>query len=358
MADIRKILPFYGLSGDALPFGNGHINDTYIAGDLVIQRINTDVFGDYRGLMRNILLVTAHLREKAAARGGDPDREVLTVVPALDGRPFVESPEGVFRACRRICGGESYDTATPELFYEAAKGFGQFQAMLADFPAGELAETIPGFHNTRDRFNKLCAAAAADPCGRAAGVRAEIGFAMARERDVDVVNDAIREGRIPLRVTHNDTKLNNVLMDKDTHKALCVLDLDTVMPGSLLYDYGDALRFGASTAAEDERDLSKVGFDLTLFEAFSDGFTEGIEGRITDAERELLPFSVKLLTLECGMRFLTDYLEGDHYFKTVREGQNLDRCRAQFALVAEIERAEPRMREILANLTNKRKNTH
>lgn len=345
--DISALLSLYGANDKAVPFGNGHINNTYIVGDLVIQRINTSVFADYRGLMHNIEAVTAHLKKKIAASGGDPERETLTIVHTLDGRSYVETKDGVFRAYKLIRRATSYDTVTPELFFEAGKGFGHFQTMLSDYPADSLVETIPNFHNTRSRFEDFKKAVALDPKNRAKDVADEIAFVLDREKDVDLVIDMIRSGDLPLRVTHNDTKLNNVLIDDESGRALCVIDLDTVMPGSLLFDYGDALRYGAATAAEDERDLDKVGFDLSRFEAFTRGFIEGIEGSCTDKETELMPFSVKLMTLECGMRFLADHLLGDTYFKTSREGHNLDRARTQFKIVSEVERLEGEMKTIV-----------
>ncbi|MGM9636393.1 MAG: phosphotransferase enzyme family protein [Eubacteriales bacterium] len=347
---LAEILKLYGINQFATPYGNGHINDTYAVDDLIIQRINTHVFPNYKGLMQNILLITDFLRKKIIENGGDPLRETLTLVQTLDGRNYVEFPSGVYRVYKRIPDAVSYDSVSPGLLYEAARGFGTFQSMLADFPADQLVETIPNFHNTRSRFENLRAAVKADAVGRAEAVSDEIAFAYSHEKDVDVVLNAIADGRIPLRVTHNDTKLNNVLLDIHTGKAVCVLDLDTVMPGSLLYDYGDALRFGASTAAEDERDLNLVHFDLSNFEAFTKGFLEGIGGNITPCEQELLPFSIRLLTLECGMRFLTDYLEGDTYFKTSRRDQNLDRCRTQFKLVREIEGYEDQMKKLIEKI--------
>lgn len=348
--NISDILAAYGIESDVAPFGNGHINDTYVVNDFVVQRINTTVFANYKGLMNNIELVTEYLKKKIAAAGGDPERETLTVVKTKCGKPYIKNDLGVFRVYKLIKDATSYDTVTPELFYEAGKGFGRFQTMLSDFPSEELVETIPNFHNTRSRFEAFKAALAADPLGRAADVRDEIAFVLEREKDVDVVTDAIEKGKLPLRVTHNDTKLNNVLIDNESGKAICVIDLDTIMPGSLLYDYGDALRFGAATAAEDEKDLSKVGFDLERFEAFTKGFVEGIEGSCTKEETELFPFSVKLMTLECGIRFLTDHLLGDTYFKIAREGHNLDRARTQFKIVSEVERLDNQMKAIVAKV--------
>lgn len=348
--ELVEILKLYGVMNSASPYGNGHINDTYIVGNLIIQRINTHVFPDYQGLMQNILRVTDFLRRKVIERGGDPLRETLTLVRTLDGRDYVEMPSGIYRAYGLIPDAVSYDSVSPERLYEAARGFGAFQSMLSDFPADQLVETIPNFHNTRSRLENLRAAVKADTVGRAGTVAEEIAFAFSHEKDVDVVLNALEDGRIPLRVTHNDTKLNNVLLDIHTGRAVCVLDLDTVMPGSLLYDYGDALRFGASTAAEDEPNLNLVHFDLANFEAFTRGFLEGIGGNITPGEQELLPFSIRLLTLECGIRFLTDYLEGDTYFKTSRPDQNLDRCRTQFKLVREIEGYEDQMKKIIEKI--------
>ena len=236
---------------------------------------------------------------------------------------------------------------TPEQFYESARAFGRFQKMLSDYPANELYDTIPLFHNTVKRFADFKEAVANDLAGRKANVEAEINFVLAREADAAVVVDAIANGSVPLRVTHNDTKLNNVLFDAETGKGLCVIDLDTVMPGSLLYDYGDSLRFGASTGAEDEVDLDKISFDLELFEAYTKGFIEEVGDTLTPMEIELLPFSAKLLTYECGMRFLGDYLNGDTYFKIHRENHNLDRARTQFKLVADIESKMDEMKKIV-----------
>ena len=223
------------------------------------------------------------------------------------------------------------------MFAASALAFGRFQQMLKDYPADTLYETIPRFHDTEDRLAKLKAAVAADAMGRVKDVQAELDFVTAREADCSVALQALRDGKLPLRVTHNDTKLNNVLMDRKSGEGVCVIDLDTVMPGLSINDFGDSIRFGANHCAEDEKDLSKVNFDLSLFEVYTQGFLEGANGALTQAELDYLPWGAKLMTLECGIRFLTDYLEGDHYFRTHREGQNLDRCRTQFKLVADME---------------------
>lgn len=353
MNNIREIVKLFGLDVDVTPYGNGHINDTYITvdGKYILQNVNTGVFKDPKSLNDNIVLITSYLKTWLYTHGGNMERETLTPIPTVDDKWFVITEDDkCYRMYRFIENSVSYESATPELLYQAAKGFGRFQMMLAGFPADRLKETIPNFHNTRSRFEALRAAVNADVMGRVAETKAEIDFCYAREADTDVVIDGIANGEIPLRVTHNDTKLNNVMMDKDTGEAVCVIDLDTVMPGSLLYDYGDALRFGASTAAEDEKDLSIVHFDLTLFETFTKGFLEELGSTLTPVEADLLPFSVKLLTFECGMRFLADYLSGDTYFKTSRPGQNLDRCRTQFKLVAEIEEKMPEMKVIVSKI--------
>ena len=353
MSDPSLILKQFGIDSPLTPFGNGHINDTFITEDraYILQRINTSVFNDPQGLTDNVVLITGYLKTWLSANGGDPERETLTPIPAKNGDWLVRTDSGkCYRLYKTIQGTVSYDSATPELLYQAAKGFGRFQKMLSGFPADRLKETIPNFHNTRSRFEALRAAVNADVYSRVALAKKEIDFCYAREADTDVIVNGIADGRIPLRVTHNDTKLNNVMMDKETGAAVCVIDLDTVMPGSLLYDYGDALRFGASTAAEDEKDLSLVHFDLELFETFTKGFLEELGDRLTASEAALLPFSVKLITLECGMRFLTDYLSGDTYFKTSRPGQNLDRCRTQLKLVEEIEEKTPEMKRIVSDI--------
>lgn len=360
---LEKILPQFNIEGepvDCEPYGSGHINDTFAPhlrradGSVVryiLQHINTGVFQDPDGLMENISGVTSYLKEIIRKNGGDPDRETLTVIPTRDGRSFYRDPDSgnCWRLYLFVENTVSYDLVEkPEDFYTSARAFGRFQMLLSNYPAASLHETIPNFHNTVNRFANLKKAIAQDKMGRARDVQPEIAFALAREADTHVLIDLQQRGEIPLRVTHNDTKLNNVLIDAVTKQGICVIDLDTVMPGLAHYDYGDSIRFGASTALEDERDLSKVTMDLGLFEVYTKGFLEEAGGVLNAVEKELLPMGAKLMTYECGIRFLTDYLEGDTYFKTHREGQNLDRTRTQFKLVADMEQKWEEMRRIVA----------
>ena len=357
-ASAREVLRHFDLDLPTDIYGNGHINTTYLVESTpryILQRINTEVFKNPGEVMANIQAVTAHLRKKIVQEGGDPERETLTLIPTVDGKSYYRAPDGsCYRLYRFIEGAVSYDAAeTPEMFAASAHAFGKFQRMLADFPSGQLHETIPHFHDTGDRLRQFREALAEDRMGRAASCQPEIAFVLARAGEVNVVTDAIADGSVPLRVTHNDTKLNNVMLDAESGEGVCVIDLDTVMPGSLLYDYGDSLRFGASTGAEDERDLSKISFDLTYFEAYTDAFLAELGSTVTPRELELLPFSAKLLTLECGMRFLTDHLNGDTYFRIHRENHNLDRCRTQFKLVSDIEGKMDRMAAIVARCCEK-----
>ena len=239
---------------------------------------------------------------------------------------------------------------TDEDFYQSAVGFGTFQQLLTDFPTAKLHETIPNFHNTPDRYRALLETLERDPMHRAVQVQPEIEFALARQAEMSAIQNALASGKLPLRVTHNDTKLNNVLLDAKTRKALCVIDLDTVMPGSSLYDFGDSIRFGAATAAEDEKDLSKMEMSLDRFRVFTRGYVRACPG-LTAKELELLPMGAKTMTMECGVRFLTDYLDGDHYFAVHRDGQNLDRARTQFKLVADMEKKWDEMRKIVKEET-------
>ena len=330
------------------PIPSGHINDTYCsefgaAGrrvKYVNQRINHLVFREPELLMENIERVTRFARERILAAGGDPARETLTIVPTRDGESFHRTPGGTYwRMFRYIDGARTYDRVEDlRHVYSASKAFGNFQKMLAGLPGERLHETIPDFHHTRKRYGAFLAALEFDPANRAATVKPEIDFVTAREKDTGKVVEGMSSGRIPERVTHNDTKLNNVMIDDRTGEGVCVIDLDTVMPGSILYDFGDSVRLGAATAAEDERDLGKVGFELGLFDRLAAGYLSAARDFLVPAETELLAFSARLLTLECGIRFLTDYLKGDVYFKIHREGHNLDRARTQFKMVAEMER--------------------
>ena len=339
---------FEGVYKEEIPWGNGHINDTYrvtfeneqgVKRHYILQQMNKSIFKNPVELMENIVGVTEFLKRKISANGGNPERETLNVIPAKDGKPYYVDSEGEYwRAYVFIENTVSYDLIdNPEILYEGGLAFGRFQSMLADYPAKTLHETIPGFHDTRERFETFKKAVEEDVCSRVDLVREEIQFVLDREEIVDCFQDLLRSGKISFRVTHNDTKINNVLMDKDTKKGICVIDLDTVMPGVAMNDFGDAVRIGASTALEDEQNLDKVWCDLELFEACAKGFIEGCGGKLSQEEIKLLPMGARLMTYECGMRFLMDYIQGDIYFKIHRPGQNLDRARTQFKLVSDME---------------------
>ena len=345
-------------AGEAERFGAGHINDTFAvwAADRskrwILQRINTDTFTDPAGLMENVTGVTAYLRRQIIERGGDPDRETLNVIPTLDGKPYYTDTEGgAWRAYIFVEGTVCLQKVENERdFYTAAETFGNFQNQLAGYPAATLHETIARFHDTPNRYANFEKALAADVMGRAKDVGPEIAFIRAREADCRVLVDQLAAGVLPLRVTHNDTKLNNVLIDQETGKGICVIDLDTVMPGLSAYDFGDSIRFGANDCAEDEPDQSKVHFSLHLYKVFAEGYLAAAGSAMTEAERRSLPWGAKLMTLECGIRFLTDYLEGDHYFKISRPDQNLDRARTQFTLVPGMEREFDAMTQLALEL--------
>lgn len=339
------------------PYGSGHINDTfkvYYEHDdrevhYIHQRINHRIFKDVPKLMDNIGRVTEHQREKFERSGAEEiERRVLTLIPTADGANYYQDSEGCFWRTyvfvERALGIDVVENT--EQAFEAAKAFGEFQCQLADLP-GRLHETIPDFHHTRSRYDTLMKAVADDPLNRAVNVQAEIDFAVEREAMVDTVIDLMAAGEIPERVTHNDTKLNNVLIDTKTRKGKCVIDLDTVMPGSVLYDFGDMVRSTTTTAAEDEPDLSKVEMDIDYFEALVNGYLETASGFLVPREMELLPMSGGLITYEIGLRFLTDYLQGDVYFKTHRAGQNIDRCRKQFKMVQSMEEQMEAMQKIV-----------
>ncbi len=351
-----ELCEIFGLDTTGEPFGNGHINDTTLAKkgkqSYVLQKINTNVFKNPDEMMDNIFSVTEHLRQKINEAGGDCERETLHFISTKDGKPYYRADDGAcFRMYKLVDRSIAYEESpAPMQFYGAARAFGRFQNMLADFPADKLYETIPHFHDTPSRLAALRKAVEEDVCGRLESCREEVDYALLQADETGIVSEEMKKGTVPCRVTHNDTKLNNVLFDTETEKAICVIDLDTVMPGSLLYDFGDALRYGANTAAEDETDLDKVTFDLELFKAFAKGFLEEVKDSMTEKEIELLPFSAKLMTFECGIRFLTDYLNGDTYFKIKYDTHNLDRARNQLKLCRDIDAKRPEMEQIIKEL--------
>ncbi|HUB28090.1 MAG TPA: aminoglycoside phosphotransferase family protein [Terracidiphilus sp.] len=358
--DIGAVARHFEIPGEfasAEPYGSGHINDSFCAVFLdrgkparyIVQRINHNIFKNPVAVMENIQRVTSHLGKQVNGVP-DPDRRVLTLIPARDQRSWHRDAEGNYwRAYKFVEAAHSYDAVTSaQQAFQAAKAFGHFQQMLTDLPAPRLLDTIPDFHNTPKRFAALERAIQADVANRAAQARPEIDFALAREPITSVLLDA----KLPERVTHNDTKFNNVLLDDSTGEGICVIDLDTVMPGLAAYDFGDMVRTTTSPAMEDERDLSKVEMQFPMFEALLRGYIESAGGFLTSDEKRHLAFSGKLITLEIGIRFLTDHLSGDTYFKVHREGHNLDRCRTQFKLVESIERQEDAMEGLLNKLAN------
>ena len=340
---------------DAHHYGEGHINDTFVVWRedhfkrFILQRINTDTFTNPVGLMENVCGVTRHLRAKILAEGGDPARETLNVIPTLSGSTcYLDADGGAWRAydfvedtiCLQQVGSEAD-------FRTVAETLGKFQNQLEDYPASTLHETIARFHDTPNRYANFEKALAADALGRAKNITSEIEFIHAREQDCHVLLDQLAAGEIPLRVTHNDTKINNVLIDAATGKGICVIDLDTVMPGLSAYDFGDSIRTGANDCAEDEPDQSKVHFDLHLYEVFAKGYLSTAGSTMHTAEKKSLAWGAKLMTLECGIRFLTDYLEGDHYFHIARPDHNHARARTQVTLVRQMEEVFDQMLEIV-----------
>lgn len=362
--EVVKNFQFEGTFIEATPYGSGHINDTFAAyfkkdnGEnirYILQRINHRIFKDVDGLMRNIDGVTKHLRGKIVAAGGDTERETLNLIPTVDGKVFYKSEVGDFwRAYVFIEKALTYNVVENVThFYNAGRAFGKFQQLLSDFPAETLCETIADFHNTPKRYQAFLEALEKDVKGRAKDCKPEIDFVLERAKDTAVLVDLLNAGKLPLRVTHNDTKFNNVMIDDATGEGICVIDLDTVMPGLSLYDFGDSIRSGTNTGEEDDKDLSRVTMSVELFENFAKGFLETAGKALTPLEIELLPFSGKIMTLECGIRFLTDYLSGDVYFKVHREGHNLDRTRTQFKLVKDMEDKMDVLNKIIKDLSDK-----
>jgi hypothetical protein len=357
---MKAIAAAFDLRGNMIsaePYGSGHINDTYkvvvdqggLEVNYILQRVNQNVFPNVEKLMENIQRVTAHLGKKIIERGGNPTRETLTLVPTVDGKSYYRDAEGgCWRAYIFIYGARTYDfVSDTKQAFEAASAFGSFQKQLADLPGGPVFESIPNFHNTPKRFENFLNSLKADKLNRAASAKKEIDFCLARQDKIGAVVKGLADGSIPTRVTHNDTKINNIMIDDATGAGLCVIDLDTVMPGSVLYDFGDQVRTATATAAEDERDLSKVNFRLDFFEALANGYLESASGFLVPGERNYLAQSGALITFEIGLRFLTDFLDGDIYFKVHRDGHNLDRCRTQFEMTRQMDEQIDRMAAIV-----------
>ena len=347
--EYKKIAEQFCLQGEVqeiVPYGEGHINVTYLVTTTekryILQKMNTRVFPDPVNLMKNICGVTEHLRAR--------NIETLTVVPTKTGESFIHGEE-CYRVYDFIENTVTYQKVTDkEVFKNSGKAFGEFQNYLAEFDASKLTETIARFHDTPNRFANFMNALNKNALDRAKDCQNEIQFVLDHKDTYATAMDGLKDGSLPLRVTHNDTKLNNILMDDKTGEARAVIDLDTIMPGSMLYDFGDSIRFGASTAAEDEKDLSKVHFDIELFKAYAEGYCGAVKNSITAREAELLPYGAYLMTIECGMRFLTDYLEGDTYFATKYEGHNLVRCRTQLQLAKEMEENFEKMGNIIQEI--------
>lgn len=338
------------------PYGNGHINETYLLTTdkkrYILQRMNNTIFTKPEELMENVAGVTEFLREKIKKRGGDTERETMNIVKTSADENFYIDDAGRYWRCYQFVENTlCYEQIeSKEDFYACGLAFGKFQGLLSDYPAYKLHETIENFHNTAWRYENFLKAIEEDRAGRKESVLSEIDFFKAQYPFIKEVCDMEAGGGIPLRVTHNDTKLNNILFDKDSKEGICVIDLDTVMPGYSINDFGDSIRFGANTALEDERDLSLVSCDLDLFEAFAKGFIRAADGALTDTELTYLPKGAMIMTLECGMRFLTDHLNGDVYFRIHRENHNLDRSRTQIELYKDMQRKLDTLHSIIQRI--------
>ena len=358
--DVRLSASHYDIEGDIVDVEechNGHINRTYfltyehegVRRRYVMQMVNTDIFKKPDEVMENIVNVTEHIRNGYIAKGIDPYRRTLRVIWTKSGNWGHVDRRGIYwRMYDFVEDSDCFmKVESAEMFAKVGYAFGQFQRQLADFDASVLHESIPNFHNTEWRFANLEKAIAENKSGRAHLVADEIKFALDRKDITSFINNSIADGSIKLRVTHNDTKLNNIMMDRATGEGICVIDLDTVMPGSVLADFGDSIRFGASSAAEDETDLDKVYCRLDMFESYAKGFIEGLEGSLSENEIRALPMGALILTYETGIRFLSDYLDGDTYFRVAHPNHNLDRARNQFKLVADMEAKMDEMKAIV-----------
>ena len=361
--DLKNIFNSFTADGsfsDARPYGSGHIHDTFLAetaeaekDNYILQRLNAKVFRNIPMLQENIERVTNHIHNKLLSiPGSDAKRECLTLIPAKNGRSWIEDNEGNYwRMYIFISGHRSYDIVdSPGKAFEGGKAIGRFQAMLEDLPGKPLSETIPYFHDIERRLAAFTNVVKADRINRVSGASEEIDFVMERSEEMKIILKLGREGLIPLRITHNDTKFNNILLD-ERNRALCVIDLDTVMPGYVHYDFGDAIRTAANTASEDEKDLARVSMDIGLFKAYAEGYLSEARSFLNDIEKEYLAFAPRLITYTIALRFLTDHLDGDNYFKIHHENHNLQRAKAQFKLVKSIEEQYPVMQEIIRELS-------
>lgn len=332
---------------NAVTYGNGHINDTYLIAaenggtpeNYILQRVNSSVFKNPEQVINNISAVTEHISHKLEKTQKDISRLVLRLSKSNDGKPYYRDENGnYYRVYNYIPDAICLDLPETETdFYNSAVAFGEFQCLLSDFPVERIYETIPDFHNTEKRYRNLVSSALADRAHRASNVAEELEFFRKRQSFYGLLEQKHKEGILPKKITHNDTKMNNVMLDRQTRKPLCVIDLDTVMPGFSVNDFGDSIRFGASTAAEDERKITMVHFDKSMYDIYLNGFLRGCGSGLTENEKKLLPVGAVMMTLECGMRFLTDYLDGDTYFKTAYKEHNLVRCHTQMKLAYEME---------------------
>lgn len=360
--DLKRIYDSFLTEGSfdkAILYGSGHIHDTFRVetcekgkDDYILQRLNNKVFRNIPELQENIERVTKHIRKKLInIPGADAKRECLTVIPAINNKSWIEDEEGSFwRMFIYIPNHRSYDIVdSPEKAFEGGKAIGRFQALLADLPGKPLFETIPWFHNIEKRLENFTSALKTDRVNRVKSSSEEIDFILKRSDEMKIILKLGKEGLIPLRITHNDTKFNNILLDEND-KALCIIDLDTVMPGYVHYDFGDAIRTAANTAAEDEKELSKVSMDISLFKAYADGYLSETRDTLNDVEKEYLAFGPRLITYTMAVRFLTDYLDGDNYYKIHHENHNLERTKAQLKLVWSMEEQYTEMQEIIKKL--------